>query len=140
MSREPASSRYRPATGVEAEGEPGSRGRVLRNKPGIQRKREMDRAEFEALTHAQMEFLGRVTTETRFTADLLRSMHRSWLGGLYEWAGEYRTVEMEQGGFRWPPADVMALQAGLPLRIIGSGGAGVNTSGPCILQPSRGDT
>lgn len=108
MNREPASSRYQPATGVEAESEPGSRGRVLRNKLGIQRKREMDRAEFEALTRAQMEFLGRVTTETRFTADLLRSMHRSWLGEMYEWAGEYRTVEMEKGGFRWPPAYLVA--------------------------------
>ena len=108
MSREPTGSRYQPATGVEAENEPGSRGRVLRNKPGIQHKREMDRAEFEALTRAQMELLGRVTTETRFTADWLRSMHRSWLGELYEWAGEYRTVEMEKGGFRWPPAYLVA--------------------------------
>lgn len=108
MSREPVGSRYQSATGVEAGSEPGSRGRVLRNKPGIQRKREMDRAEFEALTRAQMEFLGRVTTETRFTAEGLRSMHRSWLGELYEWAGKYRTVEMEKGGFRWPPAYLVA--------------------------------
>lgn len=108
MSRDPAHSRYQPATGVEAESEPGSRGRVLRNKPSIQRKREIDRAEFEALIRAQSDFLGRVTTETQFTADGLRSMHRSWLGELYEWAGEYRAVEMEKGGFRWPPAYLVA--------------------------------
>ena len=108
MRRRPISGRYQPATGSEAEGEPGSRGRVLRNKPGIWHKREMDRVEFEALTRAQMEFLGRVTPDTRFTADGLRSMHRSWLGELYEWAGEYRTVEMEKGGFRWPPAYLVA--------------------------------
>ncbi len=104
MSQKPANSRYQPATGAEAESEPGSRGRVLRNKPGIQRKREMDRAEFEALVRAQTDLLGRVTVETQFTADGLRLMHRSRLGELYEWAGEYRTVEMEKGGFRWPPA------------------------------------
>ena len=91
MSQEPAHSRYQSAVGMEAESEPGSRGRVLRNKPGIQHKREMDRAEFEALIRVQSDFLGRVTTETWFTADLLRSMHRAWLGELYEWAGEYRT-------------------------------------------------
>ena len=118
MNREPAHRRYQPATGIEAESQPDSRGRVLRNKPGIQRKREMDRAEFEALTRAQTDFLGQVTTETRFTAEMLRSMHRSWLSDLYEWAGEYRTVEMEKGGFRWPPAylvaqNMAALEGGL---------------------------
>ncbi len=108
MNREAAHRRYLPALGVEAESQPGSRGRVLRNKPGIQYKREMDRAEFEALTRAQTDFLGQVTTETRFTVEMLRSMHRAWLGELYEWAGEYRTVEMEKGGFHWPPAYLVA--------------------------------
>ncbi len=108
MNREPAHRRYLSASGVEAESQPGSRGRVLRNKPGIHRKREMDRAEFEALTRAQTEFLEQVTTETRFTAETLRSMHRAWLGDLYQWAGEYRTVEMEKGGFRWPSAYLVA--------------------------------
>jgi cell filamentation protein len=31
-------------------------------------------------------------------------MHKDWLGGIYEWAGKYRTVEMQKGSFRWPPA------------------------------------
>lgn len=108
MTPQPDSGRYQPATGLEAESEPGSQGRVLRNKLGIRRKRDMDRAEFEALTRAQTEFLGQVSPDTRFTADLLRSMHRLWLGELYEWAGEYRTVEMEKGGFHWPPAYLVA--------------------------------
>ena len=108
MSRKPVHSRYQPATGAEAESQPGSRGRVLRNKPGIQRKREMDRAEFAALIRAQSGFLERVAAETRFTAETLREMHHSWLGELYEWAGEYRTVEMEKEGFRWPLAHLVA--------------------------------
>ena len=53
-------------------------------------KREMDRAEFEALVGTQSAFLGQVTTETQFTADMLCLMHRAWLGELYEWAGQYR--------------------------------------------------
>lgn len=45
--------RYRTPHGPEAETEPGSRGRVLCNRLGIRLKREMDRAEYEALLAAQ---------------------------------------------------------------------------------------
>jgi hypothetical protein len=45
--------RYQPPAGPEGETEPGSRGRVLRNRLGIRRKREMDVAEYEALLRAQ---------------------------------------------------------------------------------------
>ena len=32
-------------------------------------------------------------------------MHRDWLGKIYPWAGEFRSVELQKGGFRWPPAN-----------------------------------
>lgn len=98
------SSRYRTATGVEGETEPGSRGRVLRKLLGITGKRDMDRAEADALLRSQSSFFQRITPATRFTASLICDMHRAWLGDIYEWAGRYRTVELEKGGFRWPPA------------------------------------
>jgi len=112
--------RYRRPEGAEAEAQPGSRGRVLRNRLGILRKREMDRAEHEALLAAQSRYLERITPETQFTAALLREMHRDWLGGIYAWAGQYRTVELQKGDFTWPPAsrvadNVAAFEAG-PLR------------------------
>ncbi len=31
-------------------------------------------------------------------------MHRDWLGKVYPWAGQYRTVELQKGAFKWPPA------------------------------------
>jgi len=31
-------------------------------------------------------------------------MHKDWLGKIYPWAGQYRTVELQKGAFRWPPA------------------------------------
>jgi cell filamentation protein, protein adenylyltransferase len=102
------SSRYQPPAGPEAEAEPGSRGRVLRNRLGIRRKRDIDAAEYEALLRAQEAYLQRISAETRFTAALLREMHRDWLGEIYEWAGAYRTVELSKGGFRWPPAHLVA--------------------------------
>ncbi|HOM84013.1 MAG TPA: Fic family protein [Armatimonadota bacterium] len=103
MSANPG-RRYRPPEGAEAETQPGSRGLILRNRLGITRKREMDQAENDALLAAQSLYLERITPETRFTAALLREMHRDWLGAIYEWAGQYRTVELQKGDFTWPPA------------------------------------
>ncbi len=54
--------------------------------------------------------------DQRFTADDIRVMHHRWLGELYEWAGEYRTVNLSKGapqfmtgisGYRMP-ADGLA--------------------------------
>ena len=101
MSRNP--SRYRD-TGIEGEWQPGSRKRVLRNLQNIQLKTEMDRAEADALEVAENRYLEIITDETVFTAELICKMHRDWLDGVYEWAGRYRTVEMQKGNFRWPPA------------------------------------
>lgn len=71
---------YELTEGAEVETEPGSRGRVLRNKLGIIRKREMDQTEYDALVRVQEIYLSRLTGETRFTAKLLREMHYDWLG------------------------------------------------------------
>jgi cell filamentation protein len=111
-------ARYQAASGAEAESEPGSHGRVLKNLLGITRKRDMDRAEYEALFIAQEQELTAVTARTRFTAKHLCRMHRDWLGGIYAWAGRYRTVELSKDGFAWPPAfrvaeNMAAFESGL---------------------------
>lgn len=87
------------ATGVEAQFEPGSRGRVLRNLLGIRRVREMHEAEFDGLLRATEAWFSRARTDQRFTAADIRSMHREWLGDIYPWAGEYRTVDLAKGDF-----------------------------------------
>jgi len=97
-------SRYTTPTGSEAEYEPGSRKRVLRNLKGIARKTDMDQLEFEALVRVQDAYLDKIESDTIFTAGLIREMHKDWLGDLYEWAGEYRTVELAKSDFTWPPA------------------------------------
>ena len=96
--------KYRTNPGLEGEFEPGSRDKVLRNKLGIRTIPEMDQAEYNALEEAQERYLDIVTDKTVFTAEFIRNMHRDWLGGIYAWAGSYRTVEMSKGGFTWPPA------------------------------------
>lgn len=101
-------SPYQQPVGQEAECEPGSHRRVLRNKLGIKRKTNMDRAEFEVLVNAQAHYYREVITpSTRITCRLLRRMHRDWLGDIYEWAGEYRSVEMGKGGFVWPSSYIV---------------------------------
>lgn len=98
-------SRYREASGPEAITQPGSRGRVLLNRLSLTSKRALDLAEAEALARAQEAYYRRLTPHTHVNAALLRQMHRDWLGEIYEWAGEYRRVELEKDGFRWPPAE-----------------------------------
>lgn len=101
-------SRYDLPGGAETQTQPGSRGRVLRNRLGITRKQEMDQAEYEALLRAQEQWLNRVAAGTRFTAKMLCRMHKDWLGETYAWAGQYRSVNLSKGGFTWPPAGRVA--------------------------------
>jgi cell filamentation protein len=96
--------RYREPEGPEGSFEPGSRGRVLVNLRGIKSKRVMDLEEYKALVAVQSRYYRSLTADTVITVELLCRMHRDWLGSLYEWAGRFRTVELEKGGFRWPPA------------------------------------
>lgn len=103
-----SSGRYQSAKGIEGEFEPGSHRRVLANKLGIISKKVMDQLEFEALVQAQEKYLSKVTTETTFSSDMICTMHRNWLGKIYPWAGDYRSVELSKGNFTWPPARFVA--------------------------------
>ena len=79
--------------------EPGSRGLVLRNLLGIRSKQEMDRIETEALRKVEDELLRTYGQKHRFMASDMCSMHRLWLGKMYEWAGNYRQVNISKGDF-----------------------------------------
>ncbi len=96
--------RYTAPSGIQSEYEPGSNETVLRNRAGIIDSLTMDQAEFDALLKVQTQYLDLLNEESRITAKLIRKMHKDWLGDIYDWAGEYRTVEMSKGGFQWPPA------------------------------------
>ena len=96
--------RYK-AQGVEAEFEPGSRGRVLQNLAGIRSVREMARRESEALLAATERSIDETAVEQRFTAEDVCRMHRLWLGEIYPWAGAYRQVNMEKDGFPFAAAN-----------------------------------
>jgi cell filamentation protein len=97
------SNRYS-AHGSEAEFEPGSRGRVLRNLQGIKLIREMAWRESEALVAATQHMIDATLQDQRFTASSVCDMHRTWLGEIYEWAGHYRNVNVAKGSFMFAAA------------------------------------
>ena len=98
--------------GTEGHTQPGSRGRVLANRLGIVRVRDMQVAETAALLQLTDDLLGELTETQRFTGGDLCAWHRRWLGGIYDWAGRYRQVNMSKDGFPFAAArrvpDLMA--------------------------------
>lgn len=95
------------AAGPQAEHEPGSRRRVLRNLLGIRRVGDMQQAESEALLMAQQEAVERYADDQRFVAADICDLHRLWLGPIYPWAGDYRSVNMGKGGFQFAHAPLI---------------------------------
>jgi cell filamentation protein len=67
----------------------------------------MDRAEAASQIRALREMLASYTPDHRFCAADIRQMHRAWLGGLYRWAGEYRSVNMTKGHFTFAAAHLI---------------------------------
>jgi cell filamentation protein len=92
------------AQGPEAEFGPGSRGRVLRNLLGIRSVRERERRETEALVTATQRQIDTTRLDHRFTANDACGAHKLWLGNVYEWAGQYRSVNITQGAFPFAAA------------------------------------
>jgi cell filamentation protein len=89
---------------VEAQYQPDSRGRVLRNLLGITSKRKMDEAEARDQKRALENILSVYTLDHRFKAADICWMHKIWLGGIYQWAGLYRQVNLSKGAFPFAAA------------------------------------
>jgi cell filamentation protein len=92
------------AHGAEAEFEPGSRGRVLRNLQEIRSAREMACRESEALFLATQQLIDSTELDHKFTAADICRIHALWLGAIYPWAGGYRQVNVAKGGFMFAAA------------------------------------
>lgn len=89
---------------IEAQFEPGSNGRVLKNRLGITSPTEMDDVELRALARAVDKLVRKYDETYRFTAADIRGFHRTWLGKIYEWAGKYRHVNISKGEFPFAAA------------------------------------
>lgn len=97
--------RYKTSYLSEAQYEPGSRNRVLKNLLGIKRKREMDQAESEALERITDMLFKTYDKDHRFKEANIKDMHKTWLKYIYDWAGEYRNVNLSKGDFPFAAAN-----------------------------------
>ncbi len=98
------SSRYDTLALPEAQFEPGSRGRVLKNKLGIKSKREIDKVEKQEQIRTLEELSGMFDEEYRFKSADICKIHKVWLGNIYKWAGKYRQVNVSKGDFHFAAA------------------------------------
>ncbi|MDV2857643.1 Fic/DOC family protein [Oceanimonas sp. CAM02] len=91
------------ATGHEAEEQPGAEPGVLSNLPGLTSLQDITEAETELLNDLYAYVLPKLWDTLTF-ADIQR-WHHQWLGHLYQWAGQLRTVNMSKGDFHFAAAD-----------------------------------
>ena len=106
------SKRYDTSHLIEDQPEPGSRGKVLKNKLGVTGKREMDRHEKAEQIRTIEELTNIFGVDHRFTALDICKIHKLWLGDIYELAGKYRQVTMSKSGFTFAfPAQISRLMA-----------------------------
>ncbi len=89
---------------AEALFEPGSNEQVLKNRIGIKSPSEMDNVEAAALERTMAALVGQYNEMHTFTAVDLRAIHKTWLGKIYEWAGDYRQVNVSKGDFPFAAA------------------------------------
>lgn len=97
------SNRYQ-ATGSQTTWQPGSEDKVLLNKPGITTPAEIDEVELLLLLDLYKLVLTVNLPERRLNVSDLKEWHRLWLGNLYDWAGEERSVNLSKGGFQFAAA------------------------------------
>lgn len=91
--------RYDTSALPEAQFEPGSRGRVLKNRLGIKSKREIDKVEKKEQLRAIEKLTDIYDRHHRFTAVDICNIHKIWLGKIYEWGGKYRHVNVSKEDF-----------------------------------------
>jgi cell filamentation protein len=100
------SNRYQ-TTGAEGEFEPGSNGQVLRNLVGITSADDMDELELRLLGDLYDEVLLQNLPDRALTVADLKHWHHLWLGNVYAWAGQERSVNLGKGGFQFATAGLL---------------------------------
>jgi len=97
------SSRYL-AYGAQGAWQPGSNDQVLANKLGIVDPAEMAEPELVLLEKLYEAVLIDGLPDRRLEVADLKTWHRRWLGNLYHWAGEERSVNLSKGDFHFAAA------------------------------------
>lgn len=89
---------YDPATGTG----------VLRNKLGIDNNPELYRQEYRLTARRELELRQHPELVPKtFDGDHIKAIHRHIFQDVYDWAGEYRTVEIEKAGRGFAPVAML---------------------------------
>lgn len=96
-------SRY-DANTAEGEYQPGSGEQVLRNLHAITSPEDMDELELGLLAQLYESVLVDDLPDRMLTVEDIKHWHHRWLGNVYEWAGQERSVNMSKGGFAFAAA------------------------------------
>jgi cell filamentation protein len=74
---------------------------VPKNKLGIESAELLHAIEENLLREAYLTFIQGLGPRSRFDETLFKTLHRQTFNTLYEWAGVYRSVDMEKGGSKF---------------------------------------
>lgn len=94
--------------GHQSQYQPGSGDLVLSNLVGITSPEDMKELELELLAQLYEDVLLNKLPDRRLTVGDLKEWHRRWLGNVYRWAGQDRSVNMSKDGFPFAAAAQIA--------------------------------
>ena len=100
-------NRYDTNSSIEGQFQPGSDETMLSNKLGITRPVEMNSVELDLLLQLTDAVLDEVTENQVITTTDLCTWHHRWLGHVYEWAGQYRSVNIGKAEFHFAAAHLI---------------------------------
>jgi len=83
---------------------PNNQDEILPNKLGLKTSDEIGRSEFEGFLKAEIIFSEKLTSRTKFNVNYIKKLHKTALGHLYSFAGNFRDVNMSKGGFPFASA------------------------------------
>ena len=93
--------------GTEGQYQPGSDDTVLLNKLGITSSAEMDDIELELLYQLYDKVLSDVSVNQSLVVADIKGWHSSWLGNVYDWAGDERSVNMSKPDMHFATANLV---------------------------------
>ena len=74
---------------------------VMKNRLGIKNPLELEMRESQALMEAYDYAALNYEDSHVFSIDDIKKLHHLFLGKIYDWAGEYRSVDLSSPGIRW---------------------------------------
>ena len=101
------SDKYDTSQSPEGQYQPGSIDKVLLNKLGITDSVDMDEVELGLLDQLAVALLDEIEVDQHIYAKDLCEWHRRWLGNVFNWAGQYRSVNMSKEGFQFAAAHLI---------------------------------